>query len=288
MDNNINICIVGMGLMGASMAEGLTKKGYRVYGVDIDGSALRYCEEKGIIDRGYTRVEDILDKTQLLIMAIYPKGMVDFIERYRALFPQGLVAMDICGVKSPFIEEVQRLMPEGCEFVGAHPMAGREKTGAQAGDPSIFKGANFILTPTGANTEGALRMVERVAESLCFGSISRISPEKHDEMVAFTSQLTHAIAVALVNSDRYEDTYSYTGDSYRDLTRIAMINEGLWSDLFLENKKNLVKKIEDFQEKLEVIRRALLEDRRETLEEEFRCSTARRRQLEKRNPTVKN
>jgi len=221
----------------------------------------------------------VLGTTELLIMAIYPKGMIKFIEEYKDSFSCGLIVTDICGIKTSFIDEVQRLMPEGTEFVGSHPMAGREKTGAQAGDPEIFTGANFIVTPTEKNSEKAVKIVEEIAKGLSFGKVSRLSPARHDSMIAFTSQLTHAIAVALVNSDKDEDTYSYTGDSYRELTRIAMINEDLWSELFLENKVNLIEKIEDFQEKLELLKGALVKGDSEALKEEFRCSTERRKQL---------
>lgn len=276
---NIRITIVGMGLMGASMAEGFTQEGHIVYGIDIDKKSLDHCEIKGIIQKGFVDPKDILEDTDLLIMAIYPKGMINFIERYRKFFKSGLILTDICGIKVSFIEKVQKLMPEGCEFVGSHPMAGREKVGAIHADARIFRGANFILTPTEKNTEEAINLVETVARGLNFGKISRLSPARHDNMIAFTSQLTHAIAVALVNSDKDEDTYSYTGDSYRDLTRIAMINENLWSELFLENKENLIEKIEDFQEKLEVIKRALKDDDKGTLENEFKSSTMKRMQL---------
>jgi len=280
----MKITIVGMGLMGASMAEGLTREGHRVYGVDRDKDALSYCMEKGIIEKGFVFPEEILGTTELLIMAIYPKGMIKFIEEYRDLFSSGLIVTDICGIKTSFIDEVQRLMPEGTEFVGSHPMAGREKTGAQAGDPEIFTGANFIVTPTEKNSEKAVKIVEEIAKGLSFGKVSRLSPARHDSMIAFTSQLTHAIAVALVNSDKDEDTYSYTGDSYRELTRIAMINEDLWSELFLENKENLIEKIEDFQEKLELLKGALVKGDSEALKEEFKSSTERRKQLK---PKVK-
>ena len=275
----MKITIVGMGLMGASMAEGLTREGHRVYGVDRDEDALSYCMGKGIIEKGFVSPEEVLGTTELLIMAIYPKGMIKFIEEYKDSFSCGLIVTDICGIKTSFIDEVQRLMPEGTEFVGAHPLAGREKTGAQAGDPEIFTGANFIVTPTEKNSEKAVRIVEEIAKGLSFGKVSRLSPARHDSMIAFTSQLTHAIAVALVNSDKDEDTYSYTGDSYRELTRIAMINEDLWSELFLENKVNLIEKIEDFQEKLELLKGALVKGDSEALKEEFRCSTERRKQL---------
>jgi len=280
----MKITIVGMGLMGASMAEGLTREGHRVYGVDRDKDALSYCMEKGIIEKGFVFPEEILGTTELLIMAIYPKGMIKFIEEYRDSFSSGLIVTDICGIKTSFIDEVQRLMPEGTEFVGSHPMAGREKTGAQAGDPEIFTGANFIVTPTEKNSEKAVKIVEEIAKGLSFGKVSRLSPARHDSMIAFTSQLTHAIAVALVNSDKDEDTYSYTGDSYRELTRIAMINEDLWSELFLENKENLIEKIEDFQEKLELLKGALVKGDSEALKEEFKSSTERRKQLK---PKVK-
>ncbi len=277
----MRITIVGMGLMGASIAKGLDRKKHQIYGIDKDIENIDYCLKNNIIDRGTVNPRDVLEETDLLIMAIYPQGMIDFISNYKNHLKKGVVVTDICGVKTAFLDRIQEIMPKETEFVGAHPMAGREKIGPMYSSKDIFIGANFIITPTDKNTVEAIRLVRGVANELRFKRITEITPEKHDKMIGFTSQLTHAIAVALVNSDRFEDTKCFTGDSYRELTRIAMINEDLWTELFLENKMNLVSMIEIFQEELELVKKAISNEDRNTLRGKFKSSTNKRRELER-------
>ena len=160
-------------------------------------------------------------------------------------------------------------------------MAGREELGIEYADDKIFNGANFIITPLEETPQQAMDVLKEIAQDLNFGKITTVSLDKHDQMIGFTSQLTHAIAVSLVNSDYAEDTQRFIGDSYRDLTRIAMINEVLWSELFLENRETLLKHIENFESELNVLKLALKQGDRALLQELFIKSTNIRRKMEK-------
>ena len=174
-------------------------------------------------------------------------------------------------------------MPEGVEFVFAHPMAGREKRGIDYADPAVLRGANFILV-RGANTsQSAIETVRKLAEDMGFGRIVEVSAQRHDEIIGFVSQLPHAIAVALVNSDEESaETEKFIGDSFRDLTRIASINETLWSELFLGNRDNLIRSIDDFTRQLNAIRDALAAGDKDALEALFKSSTERRNRYVKK------
>ena len=160
-------------------------------------------------------------------------------------------------------------------------MAGREVYGVRNANCEIFKGANYIVTPTPANTEEAIRTVEQLGETLGFTRISRLSPERHDEMIGFLSQLTHCIAVALMTCKDVEDLYAYTGDSFRDLTRIAKINDEMWSELFLLNRDELLSQIDLFSERMSELRKAIEENDTETLRHLMRLSTERRKYFDK-------
>ena len=179
-----------------------------------------------------------------------------------------------------FIEDVLKILPENIDFVFGHPMAGREKKGIDFASDKVFQGANYILTPVERNDPENLNMIEDLVKKLGFKRVKRITPEFHDEMIGYTSQLPHAIAVALMNSDiEGRETGSFIGDSYRDLTRIANINEDLWSELFLGNKNNLLTSIKDFEDELDKIKNAINNDDKEELKKLFIKSTNRREKL---------
>ena len=161
-------------------------------------------------------------------------------------------------------------------FIGSHPMAGREKIGVKYADENIFKGTNFLMCPIDETNQIAIDVVDQMAKDLGFGRIHYISPEFHDEMIAYTSQLTHAIAVSLVNSNANENVVKFIGDSYRDLTRIAMINESLWSQLFLENKDALINQIDGFIKELEIIKSAINSENLDLLKDKFISSKKKR------------
>jgi Prephenate dehydrogenase len=274
----MNICIIGLGLVGGTYALALREnpKISKITAIDIDQEAINKALELGIIDNGGTDSKDFLPEADLVIISLYPKLILDFIKDNLDNFKKGAIITDAAGVKKSIMDEVNKI-PLEADFIFGHPMAGREKIGLQYADKNIFKNANYILTPNEKNKSENIATLKEIIYSMGFKNVSEITADAHDEIISFTSQLTHAIAVALVNSDNMKfDTNRFVGDSYRDLTRIAKINSKLWSELFLENKENLIHKIDAFQEKMEYIKNALLNDDADALEKEFQESTKRR------------
>lgn len=276
------VTIIGLGVIGGSYAMALKKLGYTVYGADCDEETVKKAIERGIADDAATTAEGFVPISDLVVIALYPKLVEGELARIAPLLKEGAILTDVAGIKSHFTEKIESLLPEGTDFVFAHPMAGREKKGIDYADDSVFKGANFIITPSPKNRKESLDEIERLAREMGFRNVMRLTPEEHDRVIAFVSQLPHAIAVALVNSDdRKFDTPRFVGDSYRDLTRIANINEKLWSELFLGNKQNLLSSIKEFEKCLDVIKTALENDDKETLEGEFVRATKRRTEFNK-------
>ena len=279
----MNIVIVGLGVIGGSFAMALKSAGYQyVYGVDINEETLKKAKELEIIKDGCTTGKSFLEKADLTIICIYPKLLIDFIKKNKNHFKIGSIITDTTGIKGMFINDILDIIPDDVDFVFGHPMAGREKKGIDFATNEVFKGANYIITPIETNKEKNIKIIEDLVLKIGFKRVRRITPEFHDEMIGFTSQLPHAMAVALINSDEEgRDTGSFIGDSYRDLTRIANINEELWSELFLGNKDNLLKAINKFEIELDFIKKAIYDDDKEILTKIFKKSTERREKLEK-------
>lgn len=277
----MNIVVVGLGVIGGSFAMALKNAGFKdVYGIDINEESLKKAQDLGLIKEGFTNGEKILKEADLIIISLYPRLVKNFIEKNKDNFKDGAVITDATGIKKMFIEDVLKILPENIDFVFGHPMAGREKKGIDFASDKVFQGANYILTPVERNDPENLNMIEDLVKKLGFKRVKRITPEFHDEMIGYTSQLPHAIAVALMNSDiEGRETGSFIGDSYRDLTRIANINEDLWSELFLGNKNNLLTSIKDFEDELDKIKNAINNDDKEELKKLFIKSTNRREKL---------
>ncbi len=278
----MNIVIVGLGVIGGSFAMGLKKAGYdTVYGIDTNMETLLKARKQGYILDGDLDGAALLNKADLTILCIYPHSVPDFLRAHKQDFKHGSVITDATGVKSALANQLESLLPEGVDFVPGHPMAGREKMGFDFASDTVFKGANYLITPLSKNKEESLRLVESVAMDLGFKRVRRISPETHEMLIAHTSQLPHALAVALINSDREgRETGQFIGDSYRDLTRIARINGALWSELFLSNKDFLLNAIGDFSVQLNLIEDALRREDKDQLIRLFETSTARREKLD--------
>lgn len=271
------ILIVGLGLIGGSYAEGLTKAGFEVGAVTRSQESVDFALSKGFISSGTTEVtREYVSRFDIIVFALYPHVFLSWIENYQDYIKPGALLTDVTGVKRSVVYKVQEMLRDDLEFVGAHPMAGRELYGVRNADCSVFKGANYIVTPTEANTEGAVATCEDLGRALGFGCISRLSPEEHDEMIGFLSQLTHCIAVALMNSKESRHLAEFTGDSFRDLTRIARINDGMWSELFLLNKDELLSQMDLFIGKFGELRDALADGDVEKMREMMKISTERR------------
>lgn len=281
INKDTNLLIVGLGLLGGSYAMGLTKKGYHVNAIDINQLSIDYAIKHGYIEQGSTFDLDLIQQADFIIFGLYPKTMIDWIKTYQKYFKSGSILTDVCGVKCNVVDNVQSVLRDDVEFISSHPMAGKEVSGVKFSDDSIFKVANFIITPTEKNSSSAIRLLYELATILEFDHITELTPHQHDEMIGFVSQLTHVIAVSLMNTNDNTHLVEYTGDSFRDLTRIAKINENLWSELFFLNKDNLIHEIDDFQKELNNLKQKLITEDSEGLKKLFIQSTARRKLFDK-------
>lgn len=277
----MKILIVGLGVIGGGYAMALKEAGYKeVYGVDKNLDTLKKAKKLGIIKEGFVNEEEIISKVDLIVIALYPDLVKDFIVRNKDKFKKNTVITDVTGIKGLFIHDIIKILPEDIDFVFAHPMAGREKKGIDYATNEVFKGANFLIIENERNKEENMRLIEKLAYEMGFKNIQRIPSDFHDEIIAFTSQLPHILAVALINSDTEgRSTGDFIGDSYRDLTRIANINEKLWSLLFLGNKQNLLNVMDSFEEEFNKIKKCIKEDNEKELQELFIKSTKRREKL---------
>ncbi len=269
----MRVFIAGLGLIGGSYAEGLTQKGYEVYGYNRTKES-----EKIAIERGYIKDAGLkyLPLCEVVVLGFYPQLNVTFLNDIKNDLRPGQIITDVAGTKVEMIPQIEALLPAYVHYVSHHPMAGRETKGIERADCNMFKGANFLITPSKHATPEAIEIIKQMGRDLEFRKITVIDPKRHDQLIGFTSQLPHAMAVALVNSDTYEETSSFTGDSFRDLTRIAMINEVLWTELFFENKTILIEEIEKFESELDKIKQALNENDKDALAKMFIQSTKKR------------
>ena len=274
------ITVVGLGVIGGSFVKALKGLGHQVYGVDIDLETLKSAKDGGYIIEGYQDGKEIINKSDLTIICLYPSLVLDFLKNNE--FKKGSIITDAVVIKSYFLQEAINIIDDSVEFVSGHPMAGREKKGFEYASKEVFKCANYILIEHPVNKKKSIAFMEEFVAKLGFKSVKIMSPEAHDEVISFTSQLPHALAVALINSDNEKyDTGKYIGDSYRDLTRIANINESLWSELFLKNRDNLLNSIDSFERQLDLIKQALLNEDVSLLKQLFIKSSKRREKLKK-------
>lgn len=276
------ILIVGLGLIGGSYADALSSAGFEVGALDKRRSALDYAISNGLVKHGHTEVTaDYVSSFDLIVFALYPHIFEAWVRKFGSFIRPGTLVTDVTGVKGQLVRRINALLGDGIEFVPAHPMAGREVYGVENSSRSIFRGANFIITPTESNTQNGIDAVKELAGILGFSSISVLSPEDHDEMTAFLSQLTHCIAVSLMDCRDCSHFAAYTGDSFRDLTRIARINEDMWTELFMENRTELLRQMDLFEAKFHELRDALADSDTETVKEMMRLSTIRRAGFDK-------
>ena len=282
IDKNTKILIVGLGVIGGGYATALTRDGYYVDCITKEQKDIDYAIDKGMIRSGTTEVSaESIGDADIVIFALYPTVFIEWVEKYQHLFKSGALITDVTGVKGSVVNRIQSILREDVEFISAHPMAGRERSGVEFSDPEVFRGANYIVTPTDKNTQEAIETCKRLGEILGFARISVLSPDEHDEMIAFLSQLTHCIAVTLMTCNSTEGLEKYTGDSFRDLTRIAKINDAMWSELFLMNKDALIKEMDAFMNEFARFRAMLESGDTDGMREVMRQSTARRSLFDK-------
>lgn len=279
---NTKFLIVGLGLMGGSYAKGLKKAGYTVYGLSDKPEVIDYALKNDIIDNGSAQIDkELISSADIVIFALYPNVFNKWIAENQQHFKSGAIITDVTGVKTSVISEINSILRKDVEFISAHPMAGREVYGIENSDEKMFYGANYIVVPTENNTEYAVDICKEIGKILKFSKISELGIAEHDQMIAFLSQLTHCIAVCLMTCNEAENLENYTGDSFRDLTRIANINENMWSELFLLNKEPLINMMELFEKDYIKLKEFIKESNAEGIKEMMRRSTERRKLFNK-------
>lgn len=274
-------------MLGGCYAKSLSKQGYYVTAITKEQKDIDYALEKGIIAKGSAFVDgELIKEADIIVFALYPHVFVEWIRENAHLISPKTIITDVTGVKSCLVYEIQSLLPRGVEFISAHPMAGKEKSGVEYSDEAIFKNANYIVVPTENNSLDIIELCGDLGETLGFREISVLSPEKHDKMIAFLSQLTHCIAVSLMCACDEPELERYTGDSFRDLTRIANINDEMWSELFLANRESLLKEMDSYRASFEKLYDTIKNENREEMREMMRVSTERRKKFDKKKGQI--
>ena len=279
---NKKILIVGLGLLGGSYAKVLKRFGFHISAITRSQSSIDFALREGLIDEGSVEVDPrLVGEADLVIFALYPHIFVEWIETNQHLFKSGSLITDVTGVKGSIVYKIQEMLRPDVEFIAAHPMAGREVSGVENSTDKIFNGANYIVTPTEKNTPDAIETCMELGRLLGFSNVTTLSPEEHDEMIGFLSQLTHCIAITLMTCNDKEHMEKFTGDSFRDLTRIARINDLMWSELFVANKPALLEQMDLFINKFNELKTMLETEDIDGMRAMMRHSTERRALFDK-------
>ena len=273
----MKISIIGLGLIGGSIARRL--RGFhecRIAAYNRTEEILRLAEQDGVIDEAFSNPGDAMDGADLIILCLYPQLNVDMVKNNISRIKKGAVITDVSGVKTFMVRELKKILPEGIDFIGAHPMAGREVGGYKSSTDTLFNNASFLITPTKDNKPENIALVREMAEYIGCKHIVATTPEEHDEIIAYTSQLMHVVAVALCDNPMIERSTFFSAGSLRDCTRVAKINEVMWSELFVENKDALVKRIREMEASLEKMAVAVENGDRNELENIMRHACAQK------------
>ena len=283
VDVSKKILIVGLGLLGGSYAKVLKRFGFQISAITKEQRDIDYALEEEIIDQGAIHLDEkMIGEADLVIFALYPHIFVEWIEKNQKLLKSGAIITDVTGVKGSIVYKIQEMLRPDVEFIAAHPMAGREVSGVENSTDKMFAGANYIVTPTEKNTPEAIRTCIELGRLLGFSNVTTLSPEEHDEMIGFLSQLTHCIAITLMTCNNKDNMEKFTGDSFRDLTRIARINDLMWSELFVANKEALLEQMELFMNKFQELKAMLESEDVDGMRKMMRHSTERRALFDKK------
>ena len=262
----MKIVISGLGIIGGSFAKALKKyTDHQIIGINRSRQPLEDALKCGAID-AIGDVSDLED-ADMLILGTFPRAAVDFVRVNAERIPKNCIVIDSCGIKSEICPELKALAQEhGFTFVGCHPMAGKETNGFVSAEADLFVGASCILVPCGADDE-AVGKVTALMRKLRFGQVIYTDPEHHDRMIAFTSQIPHVLACAYVMSPVCPEHNGYSAGSYRDVSRVARINEKLWAELFIENRDALLTELDILTDNINNIKTALSRGDRQELED---------------------
>lgn len=283
MNLDFNITIVGLGLIGGSYAMALKELNPKnLWGVDINSNTVELAEKMGIINKGYTDARIPLEKSDIVIVSLYPKLAAEFIRNNISNFKKGAIITDTSGIKEEIVNEVLTFLPNHLDFIGGHPMAGREAKGLNYASKDIFKDANYILTPTEKSNKHNVELIKRLVLLIGCKNVVLTDAQTHDKIIAYTSGLPHLIAVALVSCNNFkQNPKSFIGGGFKDTTRIAEINPDLWSELFISNKENILEQINNFESKLSILKSAIEDEDTNSIKQIFDLASKKRSDLNK-------
>ena len=273
------LVIVGLGLIGGSLARALRGfEDFELVGVDVSQPTLRYALEQGIVDRTEPDPVKALAEGDLVFLCLHPQGIVDFMAQHRDHFKPGAMVTDVCGVKGAILEGA-KVLPDTLSFCGGHPMAGTEFSGIQNSLVNMFQGAHYILTPNEQSAPEHVALMERAARYVGCADVIRTTPERHDAIIAYTSQMMHIIAVAVCDDPSLFQYQGFEGDSFRGCTRVAALDVPLWTQLFSMNAKALGDALEQLEENIRQYRLAIQSGDTQTLSGKLTVSSARKRKM---------
>ncbi len=280
------IAVIGLGLIGGSLALALRGfEGYEIVGVDVSEPTLRYAREHGVGDRVTGEATQAVPEADVVVLALHPRGIVRFLEEYRDQFKPGALVTDVCGVKTAIMEGA-RVLPEGVDFIGCHPMAGTEFSGIEHAFGDMFRDSHFILTPRESSTAEHLGLMERMAAHIGCRDVYKTTPEAHDAMIAYTSQVMHIIAVSVCDDESLFDCKGFEGSSFRGCTRVAALDVGLWTELFTMNRPALLEVLDNLLGHLGEYREALASGDGALLAKKLDYSASRKRRMDLPGPDL--
>lgn len=280
------LAIIGLGLIGGSLAIALKGfEDYEVVGVDVSQPTLRYAAEHGVGDRVTEKAAEVLPQADVVALALHPQGILDFLTEHRERFKPGALVWDVCGVKTAILEGAQGL-PDTVDFIGCHPMAGTEFSGVEHAFGEMFQNSHFLMVPRTSSKPEHMALLERLAAYIGCKDVCRTTPEAHDALIAYTSQVMHIIAVAVCDDPDLFSCRGFEGSSFRGCTRVAALDVGLWTQLFSLNRPALLTVLDRLLDNLQSYRDALASGDRQALADKLARSAARKRQMELPGPDL--
>jgi len=281
LPSDFKITVVGLGLIGASMAMALRQlRPAKIWGIDIDPAIFAQAEQMGIIDQGFLDPAQVLPQSDLVVMAVYPELTLTFIREQMAHFKPGALITDTAGIKSRLMAEIPAMLRPDLDFIGGHPMAGRAGAGIGQARTEIFLGTNYLLTLGEKNLPANVALLESIIYGIGCKRIVRLDPDKHDRIIAYVSHLPHLLAVSLVNANMFGvEASPCIGGSFRDSTRVAEINADLWTELLLDNRENVLEQVEHLEETLDSLKESIISGDRQRIRETLVKADQTRREL---------
>lgn len=279
----MHIVIVGLGLMGGSLCYALRGfRGATLTGVDTDEAVCRRALDAGCVDEAYPDIERALPLADVTIFCIFPQSIRSSIQQYAHLYKHGSIVTEICGVKRGISREACKDLPPHVDYVGIHPMAGKAVGGFSNADKSLFAGTGFIVTPTPSTKPESVELMMAMADHIGAARKCITPPDAHDAIIAYTSDLMHISAAALCMDFAPDMTLTHTAGAFRDCTRIADIDPALWTQLFLENGREILAPLQRFIGRLEQVRAAIEQNSAPELEQLLALARDNKREMQSR------